>query len=163
MQRPLPVPPVPAREAAAQILRDIESGSREWHDFALHLNLGAIGLPDVGYIAVPIQLKVSGEEFDPRHQITFSIHSRKSPEAFPVFTGAIGVDGSGPSNSEIWLGGEYELPLHGLGMFFDKVVARKAAEKTLENMLADLGEAVTARVERRELGQARYRMFGAGD
>lgn len=163
LQRPLPVPAVPAREAAGGILRDIEAGAREWQDFALHLNLGELGLPDVGYIAVPVRLKVAGEETEPRHQIKFSIHARKSPDAFPVFEGAIGVDSSGASNSEIWMGGKYELPMSGIGAFFDKVIAGNAAAKTLENMLVDLAEAVAARAERRELAQARYRMFGTGD
>ena len=162
-QRPLPVPAVPAREAASGILHDIEAGAGPWQDFALHLNLGAFGLPDVGYVAVPVCIKLAGEETEPRHQIKFSIHARKSPEAFPVFEGAIGVDSSGASNSEIWLGGKYELPMSGIGAFFDKVIAGNAAAKTLENLLVDLAEAVTARVERRELAQARYRMFGTGD
>lgn len=160
LEKPIPVPAVPAREAASAILHDIETGAREWAGFALHLNLGAIGLPDVGYIAIPIRLAISREENEPRHQIRFTINARRSPEAFPVFDGALGVDSEGPSSSQVWLGGNYELPLHGLGAFFEKNVARNGAEKTLENMLTDLAEAIAARAERRELAQARYRMFG---
>ncbi len=163
LQKPLNAPAVPAREAAAEILRNIEAGAREWAGFSLHLNLGALGLPDVGYVAIPVRLAVSGEELEPRHQIKFTIHARRSPDAFPVFGGALGVDSSGPSSSQVWLGGTYELPMHGLGAFFDKIVARNSAEKTLENMLVDLTEAIAARIERRELAQARYRMFGTGD
>ena len=160
LQRALTVPAVPAREALSQILREIEASHSEWAGFALHLNLGALGLPDVGYVAVPIQMKIEREEAEPRHQVRITIHARRSPEAFPVFEGAIGVDSAGPSSAEVWLGGKYELPMRGLGAFFDKVVARNAAEKTLENMLNDLAEAIVARVERREIAQARYRLFG---
>lgn len=163
LQRQLSVPAVPGREAASAILHDIEDGAREWQDFALHLNLGALGMPDVGYVAVPVRIKIAREESEPRHLVAFTLRARKSPEAFPVFDGALGIDSSGPSSSEIWLGGNYELPMHGLGAFFDKVFAGSAAEKTLENMLVDLSEAIRARVEKRELAQARYRMFGTGD
>jgi hypothetical protein len=163
LQRQLSVPAVPARDAASEILHDIEAGAREWQDFALHLNLGALGLPDVGYIAIPVHVRITGEEAEPRHEIKFTLRARRSPEAFPVFDGAIGIDSSGPSSAQIWLAGTYELPMHGLGAFFDKVVAGNVAEKTLQNMLVDLAEAIAARAERRELAQARYRMFGTGD
>lgn len=163
IQRQLPVPAVPAREAASEIMRDIAGNAREWQDFTLHLNTGALGLPDVGYIAIPVRVQIAGEESEPRHQIRFTLRSRRNPEAFPVFEGALGIDSSGPSSSQIWLGGKYDPPMRGLGAFFDKLVAGNVAEKTLENMLVDLAEAVAARVERRELAQARYRMFGTGD
>jgi hypothetical protein len=163
LEKPLNIPAVPAREAASQILRDIAANAREWQGFALHLNLGALGLPDAGYIAIPIRLEIAGEEFEPRHQISFTIHGRRSAEIFPVLDGKLGVDSSGPSSAQVWLAGAYELPMSGLGAFFDKAVARNAAAKTLENFLDDLAEAIAARVEKRELALARYRLFGAGD
>ncbi len=163
LERALAEPAVPAREAALHILKEIAADANAWQGFALHLNLGALALPDVGYIAIPIRLELAGEETEPRHQIAFTIHARASAEVFPVFHGALGVDSSGPSSSQVWLAGEYELPLSGLGAFFDKTVARNAAAKTLENFLTDLVEAIAARVEKRELAQARYRLFGTGD
>ncbi len=163
LERPLNEPPVPAREAASSILRDIAANANEWQGFALHLNLGELGLPDVGYVAIPVRLEIAGEESEPRHQMKITIHARRSAEVFPVFHGALGVDSSGPSSSQVWLAGEYELPMSGLGAFFDKAVARNAAAKTLENFLTDLAEAIAARVEKRELALARYRLFGAGD
>jgi hypothetical protein len=163
LEKPLSVPAVPAREAASQILRDIAANAREWQGFALHLNLGALGLPDAGYIAIPIRLEIAGEEFEPRHQIRFTIHGRRSAEIFPALNGSLGVDSSGPSSAQVWLAGEYELPMSGLGTFFDKAIAHSAAAKTLENFLDDLAEAIAARVEKRELAMARYRLFGAGD
>jgi hypothetical protein len=163
LERPLNEPAVPAREAASQILRDIAANANEWKGFALHLNLGELGLPDVGYVAIPVRLEIAGEETEPRHQMKLTIHARQSAEVFPVFHGALGLDSSGPSSSQIWLAGEYELPMSGLGAFFDKAIARNAAAKTLENFLTDLTEAIAARVEKRELAFARYRLFGTGD
>ncbi len=163
LERPLNEPAVPAREAASHILRSIAANENEWRGFALHLNLGALGFPEVGYIAIPIRLEIAGEESEPRHQMTFAIHARRSAEVFPVFHGTLGVDSSGPSSSQVWLAGEYELPFGSLGAFFDEAVARKAAAKTLENLLTDLAEAIAARVEKRELALTRYRLFGTGD
>jgi len=163
LEKPLNIPAVPAREAASQILRDIAAGAPEWRGFALHLNLGALGLPDVGYVAIPIRLEIAGEEFEQRHQIRFSIHASKSAEIFPALNGTLGVDSSGPSSAQVWLAGEYELPMSGFGAFFDKTVAGNAAAKTLENFLTDIAGAIAARVEKRELSLARYRLFGAGD
>jgi hypothetical protein len=163
LEKSLNIPAVAAREAAAQILRDIAADAAEWKGFALHLNLGALGLPEVGYVAIPIKLQIGAEETEPRHQIRFTIHARKNAELFPVLEGTLGIDSSGPSSAQVWLAGDYELPMSGLGAFFDKVVAGNAAAKTLENFLADLTEAIAARVENRELALARYRLLGTGD
>src|SRR5438552_1258141 len=142
LQKALAVPAVPARTAASEILHKMEAGDRGWADFSPHLSLGTVGLPDVGYIVIPIRLATAGEELEPRHQIRFTMRARRIPEGFPVFDGALGVDSSGPSSSEVWLGGTYEVPMHALGAFFDKLVARNVAEKALDNLLADLAEAI---------------------
>lgn len=163
LQQSLSVPAVPARECATAILQSIEANEGEWAGFSLHLNLGALGLPDVGYVAIPIKLAITGEENEPRHQVKFKFRSSRSPELFPEFDGAVGIDSSGPSSSQIWLAGTYELPMHGLGKFFDQVIARKAADRTLQNMLSDLTNAIAARVEKHEIAQARYRIFGSGE
>lgn len=163
LERSLNQPAVPAREAASQIMKDIASNAGEWQGFPLHLNLGALGLPDVGYVAVPIKLDISGEETEPRHQIRFTLRARKSAELFPGLEAALGIDSSGPSSSQVWLAGNYEVPMSALGALFDKAVAGNAAAKSLENFLTDLTEAIAARVEKRERAVARYRLFGSGD
>jgi hypothetical protein len=163
LEKSLNIPAVAAREAAAQILRAIAADADEWKGFALHLNLGALGLPDVGYVAVPITLKIGGEENEPRHQIRFTLRARRSAELFPGLEAALGIDSSGPSSSQVWLAGNYEVPMSALGALFDKAVAGNAAAKSLENFLADLTEAIAARVENRELALARYRLIGTGD
>lgn len=163
LEKSLTVPAVAAREAAAEILRQIAADAGQWKGFALHLNLGTLGLPDVGYIAIPIKLEIGAEETEPRHQVRLTIRARRNAELFPVLDGALGVDSSGPSSSQVWLSGTYELPMSGIGTFFDKVVAGNAAAKTLENFLDDLTEAIAARVQNRELALARYRLLGTGD
>ncbi|HET9393484.1 MAG TPA: hypothetical protein VFO29_08230 [Candidatus Rubrimentiphilum sp.] len=163
LQRALNVPAVPARVAASEILQKMAAGDRQSARLSPHLGLGDVGLPDVGYIVIPVRIAIASEELEPRHQIRFTMRAKRGPEGFPVFDGALGVDSSGPSSSEIWLGGTYEVPMRTLGAFFDKLIARNVAEKSLENLLSDLAEAIAARVEHREISLARDRLFDTGD
>lgn len=164
LQRSLNVPAVPARSAASSIMHDIETRRNGWEEFALYLDFGSMGLPDVGYVAIPVTIENVKETLEPRHEISFTMHARRSPEAFPTFEGAIGVDASGPSSSQLWLAGTYEVPMHSLGGLVDQTFARGAAEKTLDNMLHELADAVDARVQQRERAHARYRLvFDTGD
>jgi hypothetical protein len=164
MQRPLSVPAVPAKAAASTIVREIQERRGDWEEFSLYLNLGALGLPDVGYIAIPVVVSDVREETEPRHKIAFNMRARRSPEVFPVFEGALGIDSTGPSNALLWLGGNYELPMRSIGGFINETLAHGAAAKTLENMLSELADAITARVEKREMTAARYRLvFNTGD
>lgn len=164
LQRALNVPAVPARSAASTIMHAIEAHRDGWSDFALYLDFGTLGLPDVGYVAIPVTVAGVTEKLEPRHEIAFSVQALRSPESFPVFQGALGIDATGPSNAQIWLAGGYEVPLHGLGGFIDQTFARGAAEKTLDNMLHELAEAIEAHVQRRERERARYRLvFNTGD
>jgi hypothetical protein len=101
---------------------------------------------------------------EPRHEIRFTLSARRSPEAFPVFRGALGVDPIGPSDALVWLAGEYELPGHTIGAAIDRLFAHGRATKALENMLEELGGAIEANVQKRELDRTRYRLiFNTGD
>lgn len=163
LQQALNEPVGPAREAAEGILEAIAANRDTWAEFALYLELKDAGLPDVGYIAIPINLTLGERETEPRHRIGFRIEAKRSPQAFPVFEGSMGVDANGPSSSAIWVAGTYELPAHGLGSLVNATLGRNAAEKTLQNFLGDLARGITARVERKELASARYRvMFNRG-
>lgn len=164
LERALSVPAVPARSAASFIMHAVEDRRDGWEDFALYIDFGSLGLPDVGYVAIPVTLEGVRETLEPRHEIAFTMHARRSPQAFPIFEGAIGVDATGPSNAQLWLAGNYEVPMQSFGGFIDKTFAHGAAEKTLNNMLHELGDAVEARVQQREHAQARYRLvFNTGD
>ena len=164
LQRTLTVPSVPARAAISSILHEISEGRGDWEEFSLYLNFGSLGLPDVGYVAIPIVLTDLREETEPRHAIRFTMQARRLPEAFPVFRGATGVDATGPSNAMLWLAGDYKVPLRGFGDLVNGAVLHGTAAKALENMLAELAGAVSARVEKREMANARYRLvFNTGD
>ncbi len=164
LQRPLGVPAVPARSAASSIMHEIEAHRNDWEEFALYINFASLGLPDVGYVAIPVNVTGVTESLEPRHEIRFTMRAMRSPDAFPTFQGALGIDASGASSAELWLAGSYDVPLHGLGGLIDKTFARGTAEKALENMLNELAEAFEARVQQRERANMRYRLvFNTGN
>lgn len=164
LQRSLCVPAVPARSAASEIFHAIEEQREQWQEFALYLNFASLGLPDVGYVAIPVSIAGVRESLEPRHEIRFTMRARRNPEAFPTFEGAIGIDATGPSNAQMWMGGRYEAPAGGIGALFDQFAAHGSAQKSLENMLEEIGEAVEAKVQQRERADARYRLiFNTGD
>lgn len=155
----LSVPAIPARAAISSILHDIADGKNEWADFALYSTLGSLGLPDVGYIAVPVAISQIDERLEPRHEIRFHMQARRSAEAFPAFDGAIGIDSTGPSNASVWMSGEYTVPLQGFGAIVNQTFMKGMADKTLANMLEMLATGVVARVEKREFADSRYRLL----
>jgi hypothetical protein len=164
MERPLSVPVVPARAAASDIIREITMEKGKWGDFALMVKLSTLGLPDVGYVAIPVLVDNVSEKLEPRHEIHFKLCARRNKDAFPTFDGGIGIDGNGPSMSLMWLAGTYEVPLQGLGTLLDQTLARGVAEQSLRNMLNELADAIQAKVEKRELADVRYRLiFNTGD
>ena len=70
LERTLRVPADPATEALSDLLKAIAGQEGPWRGFALHIALGDLRLPDVGYVAVPIRLSV---ERDPEERRAFGI------------------------------------------------------------------------------------------
>jgi hypothetical protein len=158
LQRPLKVPPVPAFTALKEILSGIESQDGAWSGFALHVALGDLHLPDVGYVAVPVAL-MTGETHADARSIDLQFTSANNAASFPRFTGVAGIDTTGPTGSILWLAGDYDVPLHVVGRLFDKTLASGVAERALENLIEDLAVALVANVEKREAQYARYRLY----
>lgn len=159
LQRMLKIPVIPARAAIASIVHDIADEKNGWAQFALYATLGSLGLPDVGYLAVPARMYEVKEQVEPNHEIRFRLQSKRSPDAFPTFDGAMGIDGTGASTSTMWLAGTYEVPMGGLGSIVNQTMMRGIAEKTLANMIDELAEAIVARAEKREMAETRYRLL----
>lgn len=158
LQRPLKIPPVPAFTALREILSAIASEQGAWHGFALHVSLGDLHLPDVGYVAVPIAL-TTGETHAETQSVDVRFTSLSNAAAFPVFVGAAGLDATGPTGSILWVGGDYDVPLQVIGKLIDKTIASGVADRALENFIDDLAVAVVANVEKREAEYARYRLY----
>lgn len=160
LQRSLRVPPVPAFEALHEVLQDIAAEKGPWRGFALHLGLGDLHLPDVGYISIPIVLTVGKPSPETPHAVDVTFKARSQDRSFPTFHGSTGVDATGPSGSILWLAGSYDVPFQLFGKLFDSTLAAGMAQRTLENLIDDLAEASNARTDQREAEFVRYRFFG---
>jgi hypothetical protein len=158
LERMLRIPADPAAEALGDILRAIANQEGPWRGFALHITLGDLRLPDVGYVAVPIHLTVTKPADKPRFfDITFK--SANLPSAFPTFSGNIGTEPANLGESKLLLRGGYDLPMQIFGKFLDMTLTPNLAARSLENFIDELAAACTARVDAREAEFARYRFY----
>lgn len=159
LQRGLRVPADPAAGALDVLLKAIADQEGPWRGFALHVSLGDLHLPDVGYVAVPIQLTV---QKDPSEARTFDIAftSANLPSGFPGFKGRMGVEpAEAIGESTLHLRGAYELPMQIFGRLLDAAFTPGVAEKSLENFVEEIAIACEARVNEREAEFARYRYY----
>jgi len=154
----LRIPADPAAEALGNILQGIANQEGPWRGFALHITLGDLRLPDVGYVAVPIHLTVRKPADSPRFfDITFN--SVNLSTAFPTFNGNIGTEPANLGESKLLLRGGYDLPMQIFGKFLDMALAPNLAARSLENFIDEIAAACTARVDAREAEFARYHFY----
>lgn len=158
LSRPLRVPADPAAVALGELLKAITDQEGMWRGFALHVGLGEVHLPDVGYVAVPIDLTAAKDETQPRaFDITFV--ATNLPSAFPAFRGKMRVEPAGMSESTLELTGSYELPMQMLGKLLDAAIMPRVAHRSLENFVDEIAAACVARVDKREADFARYHFY----
>jgi hypothetical protein len=158
LQRTLRVPADPAAEALGELLKAIANQEGPWRGFALHVSLGDLRMPDVGYVAVPIDLKVEKDSHEAR-AFEISFVSANLPSAFPAFQGTINVEPGALGESTLYLRGTYELPMQLFGKLLDVAVNRGVAQRSLENFVKEIGDACEARVNQREAEYVRYRFY----
>jgi hypothetical protein len=158
IERTLKVPADPAAEALGELLKAIADQEGPWRGFALHISLGDIRLPDVGYVAIPIRLTVQKQP-EERRVYAISFNAASLPAAFPGFQGKIGLEPAALGESTLYLTGTYELPLQFLGRLLDAAMTPRVAERSLENFVEEIGLACEARVNQREAEFARYRFY----
>ena len=158
LERTLRVPADPGAEAVVELLQAIASQEGPWRGFALHVNLGDLRLPDVGFVAVPINLAVTKRGDEPR-AFDIIFNSSSLPAAFPTFNGTLRVEPAGIGESTLSLKGGYDVPMQIFGKFLDIALAPGVAQRSLENFIDEIAAAVTARVDAREAEFVRYRFF----
>lgn len=158
LERTLRVPADPAAEALGELLRAIASQEGPWHGFALHVDLGDLHLPDVGYVAVPINLAVT-KHADEARAFDIMFNSSSLPAAFPTFNGTFRVEPAAIGESTLSLHGGYDVPMQIFGKFLDMALTPGVAQRSLENFIDEIGAAATASVDAREAEFVRYRFF----
>jgi hypothetical protein len=159
LQRGLRVPADPAADALGAVLKSIAAQEGPWRGFALHVSLGDLRLPDVGYVAVPIQLNAE-KSADAARAFEIAFTSANLPAAFPGFKGRVGIEPSEAiGESTLYVHGSYQLPMQLFGRLLDAAFTPGVAEKSLENFLDEIATACEARVNQREAEFARYRYY----
>ncbi|HZV76154.1 MAG TPA: hypothetical protein VFF63_00185 [Candidatus Babeliales bacterium] len=158
LERALRVPADPTAAALGEVLKAIAEQQGPWRGFALHVGLGDLRMPDVGYVAIPIHLtteKASDEKL--AFDITFS--SANLAAAFPGFKGRTGVVEGAIGECTLYLRGTYELPMQFFGKLLDSALLPRVADRSLQNFIEEIGVACEARVNQREADFARYRFY----
>jgi hypothetical protein len=156
LHRSLQVPADPAADALGELLRAIAHQEGPWRGFSLHISLGDLRLPDVGYVAVPIRLSVIKKE---ARVFDIAFNSASLPAAFPGFKGSMNVVPGSLGECALSLQGVYELPMHFFGKLLDAALTPHIAERSLENFIDEIGAACEARVNQREADFARYQFY----
>jgi hypothetical protein len=158
LERTLRVPADPAAEALGELLQGIANQEGPWRGFALHISLGDLRLPDVGYVAVPIHLTVQ-KDADKTRFFDITFNSANLPSAFPTFNGSIGTEPANLGESKLLLRGGYDLPMQIFGKFLDMALTPNLAARSLENFIDETAAACAARVDEREAEFARYHFY----
>lgn len=157
LQRKLHVPADLAAGVLGEILRAIAQGAGPWRGFALHVGLGELRLPDVGYVAVPIKLDVKNAVQKDAFDISFS--AEHLPAAFPIFTGTLLLEPGELGESSLILDGSYDVPMQVFGALLDKALMPHVASKSLEHFIDEMAEACQAKVDKREADYAQYHFY----
>lgn len=157
LQRKLHVPADLAAGVLGDILQAIAHRQGPWRGFALHVGLGDVRLPDVGYVAIPIDLEATNAAEKNAFDIRFS--AAHLPSAFPTFTGKLLLEPGTLGESSLHLHGSYELPMQAFGTLIDKALMPHVATKSLENFIDEMAAACQARVDQREADYAQYHYY----
>lgn len=158
LERTLRVPADPAAEALDETLTAIAAQQGPWRGFALHVSLGDLRLPDVGYVAVPIHLTVE-KDSGAAHVFHVAFQSSNLPAAFPGFTGRMILEPGALGECKLYLRGSYEPPVQPLGKLLEAAFTPGVAERSLGNFVDELAAACEARVNQREAEFVRYRFY----
>jgi hypothetical protein len=157
LERNLRVPAESALPVLGDVLTGIGTQEGPWRGFALHVALGDLHLPNVGYVAVPIELTATKDTEHRAVDITF--HAASLPTAFPTFKGEMGVTPGDLGECTLYLTGAYDLPMRIFGNLLDAAIAPGVAARSLENFIDEIAMACQARVDQREAEFARYRYY----
>jgi hypothetical protein len=140
----LDVPAVLARDELARIMRAIAEHLPPYEDATLHVGLQDLRLPFLGDISVPIEADVDSQPL--RYACKLKIAAGSGATLFPAFSGAINVSPVGSAASELWLQGQYDVPLGALGAAVDATLLRGVAERSLGKFLDFLAKTIVANV-----------------
>jgi hypothetical protein len=142
----LDIPAGLARNEMLRIMSEIHDHKPPYADVALRIGLHDLHLPIPGQISVPIEASVHGQPF--QYECALKIEGTNGQHLFPKFAGSVTVSALGDAACELWLQGEYEVPLGGIGAAIDATLMNGAAKRSLTAFLEVLSNAIVQNVKR---------------
>lgn len=134
----------PAEAAQAFLERDFELQHSQEQRVALHVRVPVWGSLSLDK-EVDAVLSPAAGGADCGMRVTWE----PGQGLFPRFHGLLRALPTGPESAILELRGEYEPPGGTLGMMFDRMVGRRLARATIDNLLARVGRTLSAEYERR--------------
>jgi hypothetical protein len=144
----LDVPAGLARTELMNIMNAIHNHEAPYEDAVLKVGLHDLRLPLPGDVGIPIDAEVQGRPF--QYQCGIKIAAHGGAELFPKFAGSVNISALGSSASEIWLQGDYEVPLGAIGAMLDATLFYGTAKRSLTAFLDMLANTITANVKREQ-------------
>ena len=126
--------PSAIREEADHLLESLSHRKRPYDHLSLSVNLrDDLQMPINVTVAAPVMLKIEGSVASG----ACVLHIAPEPETrfFPAFNGLFRIVPAESGTCELWLQGEYELPLGILGSAIDATFMRGAAQRSLHALL----------------------------
>jgi hypothetical protein len=143
--RSLAVPGPLALEAMLDILGSAARHEAPYANVTLSLGLEQIRVSTPGEIAIPISLDADPQP--QRYSCDVTIRAMSAAGFFPRFRGSISVSPLRDSGSELWLQGEYAVPLGSLGNVVDETLLNGVARASLDRVLGWLGDEIASQVQ----------------
>lgn len=159
LERNLRIPADQGAEVLGEILGAIARQEGPWRGFALHVGLGDLHFPDVGYVAIPIHLRAEKSQKE-KNAFDIGFVASNLPAAFPEFKGVMGTRQGEIGECALYLAGSYEVPMQMFGRLIDAALTPGVSAISLENFVSEIAVACQARVDQREAEFARYRYYG---
>jgi hypothetical protein len=156
----LDVPAELARDELARIMKAIHDRTPPYDGAALRVGLHDLRLPVAGDVGVPIEADVT--ERPMQYVCTLKIAASGGAEFFPKFSGSISVSPLGSGASELWLQGEYDVPLGGIGAAIDATLLSGAARRSLAGFLDLLARDIVENVRKAQEGEINRRLGHPG-
>jgi hypothetical protein len=144
----LDLPASLARNELFRVMNAIHDHEPPYEDAALHVGLHDLRLPVPGEVGIPIEAEVLGRPF--QYECTLKIAASGGAEFFPKFSGNLSVSALGSGACELWLQGNYDVPLGSVGAAIDATLLNGAAKRSLSAFLDFLAQTLTVNVRQQQ-------------
>jgi hypothetical protein len=147
------IPAALARTELLRIMSAIHGHQAPYEDAVLRVGLHDLRMPLPGDVSIPIEAEVQSRPL--QYECGIKIAAGGSAEFFPKFSGTITISALGSGVSEMWLQGDYVVPLGALGEAIDATLLNGTAKRSLAAFLDMLADTLTANVKSEQESEVR--------